>query len=137
MKASLPLLLIISLFACKPSAGSAAEAPRMVGVEEAGRLTKDDGWRVLDVRTPEEFAGGYIPGATNANINADDFDALVAGLPRDASYIVHCAANVPGGRGTKAVVRLEALGFKQAVELEGGFGAWAAAGAPVEKPASP
>lgn len=29
--------------------------------------------QLVDVRTPQEFSGGYIKGAANMNFNADDF----------------------------------------------------------------
>ena len=36
-----------------------------------------DGVRILDVRTPEEFQEGYIPGAVNVDWNGEEFISKV------------------------------------------------------------
>lgn len=48
----------------------------------------------------------------------------------DGRVILHCAA---GGRSALAVRTLQELGYANVAHLDGGFGAWAAAGQPVEK----
>ena len=48
-----------------------------VGVEEFDKLRADKKNVVLDVRTPEEFAKGHIPGAVNLNVNAPDFQSII------------------------------------------------------------
>lgn len=83
---------------------------------------------VLDVRTPREFRGGHIGGATNINFNADGFADAVKKLDRDKAYLVHCAA---GGRSTKSLEVFRKLGFKTILHLDGGFTAWEEAGKPV------
>lgn len=85
---------------------------------------------VLDVRTPREFKGGHIAGATNINFNADNFSKSLEKLDRNKTYLVHCAA---GGRSTKSLDVLRKLGFRSIVHLDGGFSAWEAAGKPVVK----
>ncbi len=90
---------------------------------------------VLDVRTPDEFAEGHIPGATNVDFLGDDFEKQIAALPADRPLIVHCAA---GNRSSKAVAKLAATGkFAQILHLKSGFNGWKAAGKPIEaKPAA-
>jgi rhodanese-related sulfurtransferase len=90
---------------------------------------------VLDVRTPDEFAEGHIPGAMNVDFLGDDFEKKLAALPADRPLIVHCAA---GNRSAKAVAKLAALQkFAQIFHLKSGFNGWKAAGKPVEtKPAA-
>ena len=86
---------------------------------------------VLDVRTPEEFNEGHLKGAVNINIQSPTFKEDVAKLDKSKTYLVNCAA---GGRSTRACNAMGGMGFKDALNLEGGFKAWSAAGQPVEKP---
>ena len=49
-------------------------------------------------------------------------------MDRDKTYLVHCAAGIPGGRSERAVEVMEELGFGQLHHLDGGINAWKAAG---------
>lgn len=85
---------------------------------------------VLDVRTPEEFAAGHIPGSILLDFRSPKFGDEIAKLPRDKPYLVHCAV---GGRSAKACEKMSQIGFTNLVNLKGGFKAWQAEGKPVEK----
>ncbi|MFC8347072.1 rhodanese-like domain-containing protein [Streptomyces sp. NPDC057280] len=87
---------------------------------------------VVDVRTPGEFAGGHVPGAYNIPLDRLDeaAGALRAAAARGPLLIV-CAS---GARSAQGRDRLGALGI-EALSLDGGTRAWAAAGHPVERPA--
>ncbi len=76
---------------------------------------------ILDVRTPEEFATGYISGASNINVNDKDFKDRVAGLDKTAPVYVYCKG---GLRSAAAAATLEELGFTQVYDLKGGIMAW-------------
>jgi rhodanese-related sulfurtransferase len=84
---------------------------------------------LLDVRTPQEFAGGYIDGAVNLSFNADDFEVRLDSLDRSADYMLYCAK---GARSDKAAVKMKEMGFKSISTLEGGLDAWVATGLPVQ-----
>jgi phage shock protein E len=108
-----------------------ATTVRHVDVAGAKKLLADGGnVVVLDVRTPEEFAGGHVAGATNLDFNSPDFRDHLSKLDRDKTYLVHCAA---GGRSTRSLSRFKDLGFKSVVHLDGGFNGWVEAGLPVAK----
>lgn len=85
--------------------------------------------QLIDVRTPGEVEAGYIPGATNININGADFSEKVASLDPDQPILVYCAA---GGRSKRAADALLKLGFKDVYELDGGFTDWKAKGMEIE-----
>ncbi len=86
---------------------------------------------VLDVRTPEEYAAGHIPGkVVNVDFKAADFKTKAAELDRETPYLVHCQG---GGRSTSSLAILEELGFKNLYHLDGGLSAWQEAGEAVEK----
>ena len=99
-------------------------------VDEFAQMATNHTNVVLDVRTPQEFAAGHLPGAQNLDVNGVDFDQRVAALDNSRTYLVHCAA---GGRSVTACKAMGHLGFPHLYNLSGGFKAWVKAGKPVEK----
>ncbi len=83
---------------------------------------------VLDVRPPEEYAAGHLPGARNVPLDA--LEAHLARLDPGQEVVAYC-------RGPhcvlayEAVARLRGRGFR-ARRLQDGFPEWRAAGLPVE-----
>lgn len=83
---------------------------------------------VLDVRSPDEFAQGHLPGARN--IPFRELEERLGELPPDAEIVAYC-------RGpycvyaVEAVAALRAKGFS-ALRLEDGFPEWKAAGLAIE-----
>ena len=86
---------------------------------------------VLDVRTPEEYAAGHLPG-TVVNVDYRDagFKAAAAELDREKSYLVHCQG---GGRSSESLTALQELGFKHLYHLDGGLTAWTESGETLTK----
>lgn len=80
---------------------------------------------VLDVRTPQEFAVGHLPGAILADVSSPEFATKVDELDRSRRYAVYCRS---GNRSQIALDALRRSGFSQVVELAGGIVAWTAAG---------
>ena len=110
-----------------------AEATQVDHVDAKGAaelLASEEKPVVLDVRTPEEYAEGHIEGSTMIDFKAPDFEAKVAELDRDQTYLIHCRS---GRRSSDALPTLKKLGFKHIVHLDGGFNAWSEAGEPVAK----
>ena len=89
---------------------------------------RDPSAPVLDVRTPDEFAGGHLAGAVNVDVLAPDFRQRVEvlGLPADAPGYLYCRS---GNRSGQAEGILNEMGHAGAVNV-GGFDALRAAGAP-------
>ena len=83
---------------------------------------------VLDVRPPEEFAAGHLPGAVNIPI--DKLEGGLAKLSKRREVVAYC-------RGPyclmsfEAVLKLRKRGWK-ARRLQHGFPEWKAAGLPVD-----
>ena len=83
---------------------------------------------VLDVRPPEEYRAGHIPGAVS--IPLSDLECRLAELPRDREIVAYC-------RGPYCVMALDAVevlrksGFA-AARLDEGVPDWRARGLPVE-----
>lgn len=84
--------------------------------------------QLLDVRTPEEFAGGHIGNALNMNFNASDFDVQIETLDKNKPVLVYCLS---GGRSNAAAKKLRKAGYT-VTELEGGIASWKSYNLPVE-----
>jgi rhodanese-related sulfurtransferase len=76
---------------------------------------------ILDVRTPEEFGSGHLPGALNIDIRGYDFHEQVENLDPQKAYYVYCHA---GGRSASACRFMESKGFEEVYNLRGGMMAW-------------
>ncbi|MFK5973723.1 MAG: rhodanese-like domain-containing protein [Flavobacteriaceae bacterium] len=76
---------------------------------------------LVDVRTPEEFAEGHLDNAMNINWFDADFADQFETVDKDKTIYVYCKM---GGRSAKAQEKLESLGYKHVVNLEGGYDAW-------------
>ena len=86
---------------------------------------------ILDIRTPEETNEGHIDGAVFADFHAEDFTQQLSKLDRETPYIVHCRS---GGRSTKALTTLKALGFSNITHMDGGIQGWTKAKLPLTQP---
>ena len=116
------LLTSLGLFACRGYKNLS------VG-EFQDRLTNDEGVQLLDVRTPQEFAEGHIPGAVNIDWLADGFvEAVQASIDPERELLIYCRR---GRRSAEAADTLETLGYKRIFNLKDGFNAWKNANLPV------
>ena len=84
---------------------------------------------VLDVRAPEEFVTGHVPGAVN--IPYDEVAARLAEVPKDKDVVLYCRS---GRRAGMAAEVLAANGYTRLKHLEGDMTAWIEKGRPVETP---
>jgi len=90
---------------------------------------------VVDVRAPQHYAAGHIPGAKHAP-TGHGADAA-AGVPRDQLVLTYCdkkqrAKASQEYRCERVAGKAAAQGYRVAV-LDGGFPAWRRAGLPVER----
>ncbi|MFF0477840.1 rhodanese-like domain-containing protein [Streptomyces sp. NPDC004284] len=79
----------------------------------------------IDVREPDEYAAGHVPGVRTAPLS--ELGVHLAALPSDRPVYVICAS---GNRSAWAAEHLEAAGF-HAVSVAGGTSGWASTGRPV------
>ena len=77
------------------------------------------GARLLDVRSPEEFGGGHLPGAINIPVKELDRHLADVG-PLDGDVVVYCRS---GHRSSRATEVLRAHGFTKVHNL-GPMTAW-------------
>jgi phage shock protein E len=74
---------------------------------------------LLDVRSPEEFAAGHLPGAINIPVAEVRARAAEIGA-RDRPVVTYCRS---GGRSARAAATLRELGFERVLNL-GPKAAW-------------
>lgn len=125
----IPAALVVAFLAgCSggsPSAATSASSSeagfRQVSATEAQELMDtEEGYVIVDVRTPEEFDSGHIPGAVNVpneEIGSEDPEALP---DKDQLILVYCRS---GNRSVQAAKKLAALGYTNVVEF-GGINSW-------------
>lgn len=80
---------------------------------------------ILDVREPDEYAAGHVPGAVHVPMGA--VPERISDLP-EARLVVVCRS---GGRSARVTAYLRQLDV-DAVNMDGGMRAWAAASRPME-----
>ena len=96
----------------------------------------DESVIVLDVRSPDEYADGHVPGALNVewteNVHTegesigllraiDELEALYQGLARDATVVVMCRS---GARAGEPYVMLPILDFEDVRLYDGSWNDW-------------
>jgi rhodanese-related sulfurtransferase len=90
----------------------------------------------VDVREPAEWDKGRVPGAVHVPRGLLEFAADPA-LPTHKTefhggkpLVIYCAS---GGRSALAAKALKDMGFKDVINMQGGFTAWAQSDRPVER----
>ena len=89
---------------------------REIGPREARELTE---CRLFDVREPDEFAAGHIPGAVSLPLST-----LQEGhgrIPSGERCLIYCES---GARCRPAAVHFKAAGYREIFSLRGGRQAW-------------
>jgi len=91
------------------------------------------GYAVLDVREPDEYAEGALPGALH--IPRGHLESQVEGrlIDKTAPVVVYCAGGV---RSAFAARTLQELGYTTVESMIGGFGRWKDEGRDWKKPAT-
>jgi len=103
--------------------------PLISAAELADRIEAGSPPFILDVRNPDEFAQGHIPGAIN--IPYRELSTRLEELPiaKSEEVVVHC---YKGNRAGIAEETLRESGYSNVRDLDGHWNEWAAAGLPSE-----
>ena len=73
---------------------------------------------LIDCRIPEEFATGYLEGATNMDYFGEQFYDQLEGLNTEATYLVYCRS---GRRSLRTCTLMQNSGFGKVYNLDGGL----------------
>ena len=111
----LMILSIVLITSCSSSKNTSGY--RQISMNEAVKMMKNEkNYIILDVRRPDEYAEGHIPGAINVP-NEDIGTAEIPELPDKAQLIlVYCRS---GRRSKEASEKLVKLGYTNIVEFGG------------------
>jgi rhodanese-related sulfurtransferase/DNA-binding transcriptional ArsR family regulator len=93
------------------------------------RMIREDAVMVLDVRPPDEFASGHVPGAVNIPLRA--LKERLSEINPDREIVAYCRGEYCV-LSFEAVALLRARGFKVR-RLEEGLPEWRAAGMPIKR----
>lgn len=118
-----PVLGVLAADERPASDGRTIRLP-VVSARSIGQAAGSDSL-VLDVRNRSEWNAGHVPGATNVPLaelvsRVDELRAY-----SDRPVVVHCQG---GSRSAVAASVLQAAGFSNVSDVEGGFRAWVGAG---------
>jgi rhodanese-related sulfurtransferase len=131
INALLLAVALVTVAACAPAPQAAAPAGGFTTISVSdlkARLDAGDDLLVLDVRTPEEYAqDGHIAGSTLLPLQ--ELPQRLGELEKDQPIACFCRS---GNRSRTACEQLAQAGFTNLVNIDGGIGAWKAAGYPVE-----
>jgi sulfur-carrier protein adenylyltransferase/sulfurtransferase len=94
---------------------------REVDTAEADDLRQRPGVVVLDVREPDEYDQGALPGAIHIPRGHLESQVEARVANKDATVLVYCAGGV---RSAFAARTMQELGYADAVSMAGGFGRW-------------
>ena len=114
---------VLLLTGCSSSSGAID-----LSVTEFSSKITEPGVVTLDVRTPAEFAEGYIEGARLIDFQSGNFETDISKLDKGTTYAVYCRS---GNRSGQAVKVMAELGFTDLYDMDGGVIDWAAAGKPL------
>ena len=117
IKRLLPFVLSLMLLSSCGTPGSSSSGYRQISMDEAVKMMRDEkDYIILDVRRPDEFAEGHIPGAINVP-NEEIGTTEIAELPDKSQLIlVYCRS---GRRSKEASEKLVKLGYTNIVEFGG------------------
>jgi adenylyltransferase/sulfurtransferase len=96
-----------------------ADSYEITPIEVADWLKREDAPFLLDVREPNEWDIGHLPGATRISVN--ELQGRMNELDTAREMVVYCRS---GARSGRAVDMLRAAGFRKVKNLTGGILRW-------------
>jgi rhodanese-related sulfurtransferase len=118
MKKLVLLLFIVLIASCKDHVAQNS----IISVEEFKSMVLDKEVQLVDVRTQEEYNEGYIGDAINIDyFEQDDFAQQFDQFDKEETIYIYCKS---GNRSQKSSKILQELGFKEIIDLKGGYDAW-------------
>jgi rhodanese-related sulfurtransferase len=103
---------------------------REVSVDEARRRLASGKAKLIDVREESEWEAGHARGAQHLGKGVIERDIEQRVPDKGSELILYCGG---GFRSALASDSLQKLGYTNVLSMAGGWRAWEAAGAPIEK----
>ena len=116
-KLLLILLSALMFTGCAGTSNNQTNTYRSITMDEAvNMMAQENGYIILDVRRPDEFAEGHIPGAINVANETIGTDEIPELPNKDQLIMVYCRS---GRRSKEASEKLVKLGYTNIVEFGG------------------
>lgn len=119
-----PLVLVSGCFN-QEKTGSETQIIEDITLEEAFALMEDnrydENFVIIDVRTPEEYAGGHIEKAINLDYYSETFADELDQLDKEKTYLIYCRTDHRSG---EALDIMADLGFREVYNMLGGIVQW-------------
>lgn len=121
MKIEILLIAALLIFgvACA-SQGKATAEMKSVDYQTFAKKIKSGDVPIIDVRTPEEYAAGHIPGAINIDASAEGFEQEICQFDKSKPLAIYCRS---GRRSKEAAERIMSKGY-DVIELDKGIRSW-------------
>jgi rhodanese-related sulfurtransferase len=103
---------------------------REVSVDEPRRKLESGKAKLIDVREESEWEAGHVRGAEHLGKGVIERDIEARVPDKKAELILYCGG---GFRSALATDNIQKMGYTNVRSMAGGWRAWQAAGAPVEK----
>ncbi|MDH3973217.1 MAG: rhodanese-like domain-containing protein [Deltaproteobacteria bacterium] len=120
--------LVFMVLACLSVISSpllAGEGFRDADVKEAAEMVAKEKnnarFVILDVRTKGEYDKGHLFNSINIDIKSANFGEEIGLLDRNKTYLVYCHS---GKRSKRAQKKMKSMGFKNIINMKGGFTGW-------------
>ncbi len=107
-----------------------AEIKKVTPADVKAAIDKKEKMVILDVRDPDEYKAGHLPGAVHVSRGKLEFTVWDKVTDRDAKIYVYC---LTAARSALATKTLNEMGYKNAVLMDAHFEEWVKAGYPVER----
>lgn len=111
----LALLSASSIFADTPG------AYRKIPAKDAKSMIDKGGVTIVDVRRPEEYAAGHIPGAVLVTLQTLEQTSSSVLPDKNAVLLVYCRTGI---RSANASDKLIKMGYKNVYDIAGGITQW-------------
>ncbi len=112
------MLSLSTLFGCK---SEPKKIVKIVSVADFSEGLSIDDVQLVDVRTAEEYQEGHIENAQLIDVKSEDFHDKIQELDKDKPVYLYCRSGKRSGKASKIMLE---LGFKEIVDLKGGYIAW-------------
>lgn len=132
------LVLGLTVYTCDPFAGKCfgqvaaqEQTIRSLPPAEFKQALETGEYKLLDIRTIEEYFEGHLEGAEqNDYYQTILFNSYLDTLDKNGKYLIYCRT---GNRTGDTLNIMKAKGFKNVADLDGGITAWAQMGLPITK----
>ncbi|WP_174734166.1 rhodanese-like domain-containing protein [Mesobacillus harenae] len=101
--------ILLIIFAAVFLAGCASDTYKSISAEDTQEMLKDSSVKIIDVRTPEEFASGHIPEAELMPLQ--NFDELLFEFDKEKTYIIVCRSGNRSAEASALLSRNELNGY--------------------------